>query len=104
VLLRGPTSINASGRGQDPLYIVDGVIINGNLSDLNPSDIENVEVVKGAASALYGSNALGGVVNLVTSPIDETGSPGATWIVRNRLRRTCPRGIPFFLWTCLRWV
>src|SRR5207247_10364182 len=49
VLLRGPTSINASGRGQDPLHIVDGVIMNVNLSDLNPSDIENVEVVKGAA-------------------------------------------------------
>jgi hypothetical protein len=44
VLLRGPTSINASGRGQDPLYIVDGVIINGGLPD--PRDIENVEVVK----------------------------------------------------------
>src|SRR5919108_4257628 len=38
VLLRGPTSINAAGRGQDPLYIVDGVIINGNLADLNPRD------------------------------------------------------------------
>jgi len=46
VLLRGPTSINASGRGQDPLYIVDGVIINGGLPDLNPSDIESVEVVR----------------------------------------------------------
>ena len=67
VLLRGPTSINASGRGQDPLYIVDGVIINGNLSDLNPSDIENVEVVKGAAGAsLYGARAGNGVINITT--------------------------------------
>ena len=67
VLLRGPTSINASGRGQDPLYIVDGVIINGNLSDLNPSDIESVEVVKGAAGAsLYGARAGNGVINITT--------------------------------------
>src|SRR6267378_4341088 len=67
VLLRGPTSINASGRGQDPLYIVDGVIINGNLADLNPSDIENVEVVKGAAGAsLYGARAGNGVINITT--------------------------------------
>jgi TonB-linked SusC/RagA family outer membrane protein len=67
VLLRGPTSINASGRGQEPLYIVDGVIINGNLSDLNPSDIENVEVVKGAAGAsLYGARAGNGVINITT--------------------------------------
>src|SRR5882762_3711987 len=67
VLLRGPTSINASGCGQDPLYIVDGVIINGNLSDLNPRDIENVEVVKGAAGAsLYGARAGNGVINITT--------------------------------------
>src|SRR5437763_635232 len=58
---------NASGRGQDPLYIVDGVILNGNLSDLNPSDIENVEVVKGAAGAsLYGARAGNGVINITT--------------------------------------
>src|SRR3989442_8166396 len=67
VLLRGPTSINASGRGQDPLYIVDGVIINGSLPDLNPSDIESVEVVKGAAGAsLYGARAGNGVINITT--------------------------------------
>ena len=67
VLLRGPTSINASGRGQDPLYIVDGVIINGSLPDLNPADIENVQVVKGAAGAsLYGARAGNGVINITT--------------------------------------
>jgi len=67
ILLRGPTSINASGRGQDPLYIVDGVIINGNLPDINSQDIENVEVVKGAAGAsLYGARAGNGVINITT--------------------------------------
>ncbi len=67
VLLRGPTSINAQGRGQDPLYIVDGVIINGALPDINPQDIESVEVVKGAAGAsLYGARAGNGVINITT--------------------------------------
>src|SRR2546429_3834602 len=67
VLLRGPTAINAQGRGQDPLYIVDGVIINGALPDINPGDIESVEVVKGAAGAsLYGARAGNGVINITT--------------------------------------
>src|SRR5437588_10027862 len=67
VLLRGPTSINAQGRGQDPLYIVDGVILNGALPDFNSGDIESIEVVKGAAGAsLYGARAGNGVINIPT--------------------------------------
>jgi len=67
VLLRGPTSINAFGRSQEPLYIVDGVILNGPLPDLNPQDIESVEVVKGAAAGtLYGSQAAAGVIQITT--------------------------------------
>src|SRR5438876_427300 len=67
VLLRGPTSLNGQGRGQDPLYIVDGIIVNGGLPDINPEDIDNVEVVKGAAAAsLYGSRAANGVINITT--------------------------------------
>jgi TonB-linked SusC/RagA family outer membrane protein len=67
VVLRGPTSINASGRSQGPLYIVDGILLNGSTPDLNPNDIENIEVVKGAAAAaLYGARAGGGVINITT--------------------------------------
>jgi TonB-linked SusC/RagA family outer membrane protein len=68
VMLRGPTSINAAGRGQGPLYIVDGVVLGGGgISDLNPADIESVEVVKGAAaSTLYGSRAASGVISITT--------------------------------------
>ncbi|MFN9099561.1 MAG: TonB-dependent receptor plug domain-containing protein, partial [Gemmatimonadaceae bacterium] len=67
VILRGPQSINASGRGQDPLYIIDGVISQGGLQDINPQDIENIEVVKGAAaSSLYGSRAGNGVIQITT--------------------------------------
>lgn len=67
IILRGPQSINASGRGQDPLIIIDGVISQGGLQDINPQDIENVEVVKGAAaSSLYGSRAGNGVIQITT--------------------------------------
>ncbi len=67
VILRGPQSLNASGRGQDPLYIIDGVVSQGGLQDINPQDIENIEVVKGAAAAsLYGSRAGNGVINITT--------------------------------------
>ncbi len=67
VLLRGPRSINAQGRGQDPMYIVDGVILQGSLADIDPRDIESVEVVKGAAAAsLYGSRAGAGVIQITT--------------------------------------
>jgi TonB-linked SusC/RagA family outer membrane protein len=67
IILRGPTSLNASGRSQEPLYIVDGTIISGTLPDLNPADIENIEVVKGAAAAsLYGARAGNGVIQITT--------------------------------------
>src|SRR6267143_889478 len=67
VLLRGPKAINAQGRSQDPLYIVDGIIINGNLQDLNSGDIESAEVVEGAAaSSLYGARAGNGVIQITT--------------------------------------
>lgn len=67
ILLRAPLSINASGRGQGPLVIVDGIIFNGGISDVNPQDIESVEVVKGAAAAsLYGSRAGNGVIQITT--------------------------------------
>lgn len=67
ILLRGPKSINASGRSQEPLYVVDGVILGSALVDLDGLDIEKVEVVKGAAAAsLYGSRAANGVVQITT--------------------------------------
>jgi TonB-linked SusC/RagA family outer membrane protein len=68
ILMRGPTSINASGRSQSPLIVVDGTIMrNGNLDELGGLDIESVEVVKGAAGAtLYGTAAASGVINIKT--------------------------------------
>ena len=67
VVIRGPKSLNAQGRSQEPLYIVDGVTIVGALPDINPQDIESVEIVRGAAGAsLYGAQASTGVVHITT--------------------------------------
>jgi TonB-dependent SusC/RagA subfamily outer membrane receptor len=80
VRLRGTNSFIA---GSDPLYIVDGVIVDNSsaqladlgtranpqnrLADLNPNDIEHVEIIRGAAAAaLYGSRANNGVVQIFT--------------------------------------
>jgi len=67
IVLRGPVSLNATGRTQAPLYLLDGVPLQGELPSINPSDIEDVEVVKGAAAAsLYGARAGAGVINITT--------------------------------------
>ncbi len=87
VVLRGPTSINASGRNQGPLYIVDGILLQGSTPDLNPNDIENIEVVKGAAAAsLYGARAGGGVIN-ITTKTGKTSSEGLKVGVRSEFGR-----------------
>lgn len=62
--------VNIRGLGttgaSEPLYIVDGVP-GGNLSALNPSDIESIDVLKDAASAaIYGSRAANGVILITT--------------------------------------
>ena len=70
VQLRGATSINASGRSQNPLYIIDGVILSqdAELSDIDASDINSIEIVKGAAGAsLYGSRAAQSTSDVVSS-------------------------------------
>ncbi len=63
VRIRGIGTINNS----DPLYIVDGMAVNGGINYLNPADIESVEVLKDAASAaIYGARAANGVVLVTT--------------------------------------
>ena len=63
IRVRGIGTINNS----DPLYIVDGMPIEGGLDFVNPSDIESIEVLKDAASgAIYGARAANGVVLVTT--------------------------------------
>lgn len=78
VRLRGTSTVVGAA---DPLYIIDGVIINNSstelldlggyaqnrLVDINPADIESMEIIKGAAAAaIYGSRASNGVVQIFT--------------------------------------
>jgi TonB-dependent starch-binding outer membrane protein SusC len=62
-----------STTNSDPLYVVDGMVIEGGIDYLNPNDIKSVEVLKDAASgAIYGARAANGVV-LVTTKSGQSG-------------------------------
>jgi TonB-dependent starch-binding outer membrane protein SusC len=103
--VRGTTSINATN---EPLYIVDGVFINNTslstldlggkvtspLSDINPSDIASIEVLKDASAiAIYGSRGANGVVIITTKRGDFNKKPtinfnysqGRAWAQKSRL-------------------
>jgi TonB-linked SusC/RagA family outer membrane protein len=81
IQLRADNNLNLSSS---PLLIVDGVIIEGSLSDINADDIENIEVVKGAAaSSLYGSRAGNGVVVVTTKRGDNIEAGDYDITVRN---------------------
>ena len=49
LIIRGISSINPS-QSNAPLYVLDGVAISGGVSDINPNDIENITILKGAAA------------------------------------------------------
>lgn len=65
ITVRGQRSINASST---PLYVVDGMIIqNGGIENINPQDIESIEVLKDASStAVYGARGANGVILVTT--------------------------------------
>lgn len=69
ILIRGISSIN-NAQNNEPLFVMDGIPLAGRGSaaaDINPNDIENVTILKGAAaSALYGQDAANGVVMITT--------------------------------------
>ena len=72
LLVRGRTSLGASN---DPLLVVDDVIFQGDLSSIDPADIESVNVLKDAsAAAVYGSRAAAGVI-MITTKKGTTGKP-----------------------------
>ena len=64
IRIRGIGSMSASNS---PLYIVDGMPFDGSVSDINPSDVESMSVLKDAsASAIYGARGANGVVLITT--------------------------------------
>lgn len=63
VLIRGVGTLNNT----DPLYVIDGVPTKSGMQELNPSDIESMQVLKDASSAsIYGSRAANGVIIITT--------------------------------------
>ena len=70
IMIRGASSISA---GTAPLYIVDGIPFNGDLNNINPSDIVSMTVLKDAASnALYGARGANGVIMITTKKAKHT--------------------------------
>jgi TonB-linked SusC/RagA family outer membrane protein len=95
VRVRGTTSINSSS---DPLYIVDGVFLNNTslqtlslggettspLADINPADIQSIEILKDAsATAIYGSRGANGVVLVTTKHGSFNAAPKVTFDASN---------------------
>ena len=73
ISIRGRNSISGT---TDPLIVLDGIIYRGNLNDINPSDIESIDVLKDASSAaIYGSQAANGVILITTKSIKEKSKP-----------------------------
>lgn len=62
--IRGINSINVSNG---PLYVIDGVITTGDIREINPEDVESIDVLKDAsAAAIYGARAAEGVIIITT--------------------------------------
>ena len=91
IRIRGFNSINGSNG---PLYVVDGTIYSGDISALNPQDIESMSVLKDAAScALYGSRGANGVILITTKKARSIGKVDVTLQVGQGWNE---RALPFY--------
>ena len=87
IRIRGFGSVNGTNV---PLYVMDGVVFGGNISDLNPQDIESISVLKDASSAaLYGNRASNGVILITT----KKGKDGKVSLSANINQGVYQRGI-----------
>ena len=76
IKVRGTNSIN---YGQDPIYVIDGIVVDEGLNNINPDDIASIEVLKDASSkAIYGYRAANGVI-LVTTKKGRKGEGKVTY-------------------------
>ncbi|SFH34289.1 SusC/RagA family TonB-linked outer membrane protein [Pedobacter insulae] len=75
IQIRGIRSVYSAGGHNDPLIILDGTIFYGEFSEINPDDIEQIDVLKDAsASAVYGAKSANGVL-IVTTKRGKIGKP-----------------------------
>ncbi|HEX6427048.1 MAG TPA: SusC/RagA family TonB-linked outer membrane protein [Niastella sp.] len=92
--IRGRRSVYNDGGHNNPLIVLDGMLFYGELSEINPDDIEQIDVLKDAsAAAVYGSKAASGVILIATKKgkqgkpvINTTMNVGATEIAKFRKR------------------
>lgn len=71
IRIRGERSLSASN---DPLIVLDGIPFQGNLSDISPSDIKSLDILKDAsATAIYGSRGANGVITVPTATATASG-------------------------------
>ena len=92
VLIRGKGSINQSN---DPIYVVDGIIMEGTLNNINVNDIASIDILKDAsAAAIYGSRAANGVV-IVTTKKGEEGKARVSFSARTSFQS--PSNLPKML-------
>ncbi|WET69327.1 SusC/RagA family TonB-linked outer membrane protein [Sphingobacterium sp.] len=76
LLVRGKGTLKA---GSSPLNVVDGVIFDGTFADINPNDIQSIDILKDAsATAVYGAKAANGVI-LITTKKGKKGKPTITF-------------------------
>lgn len=88
VIIRGVGTLNGSS---DPLYIVDGIQFEGELSTINQDDIDSMTILKGGAStSLYGARAANGVVLITT----KKGTKGKTQVNVSTQYGLVTRGVP----------
>ncbi|MBZ4190413.1 SusC/RagA family TonB-linked outer membrane protein [Niabella beijingensis] len=80
IRIRGQRSVYTDGGHNDPLLILDGMIFYGELSEINPDDIEQIDVLKDAsAAAIYGAKSANGVL-IITTKKGKQGKPKINFI------------------------
>lgn len=92
IRIRGFNSFTSTA--QSPLYVVDGVVYDGDIADINPADIESMSILKDAAScALYGNRGANGVILINTKRAKGQGKVDVTLQVRQGMYT---RALPFY--------
>ena len=75
IQLRGQNSVYTDGDHNAPLIVLDGMVFYGELSEINPNDISQIDVLKDASStAIYGAKAACGVI-IITTKKGKVGKP-----------------------------
>lgn len=75
IQIRGQRSVYTAGGRNDPLLILDGTIFYGELSEINPDDIEQIDILKDAsAAAIFGAKSANGVL-IITTRKGKKGKP-----------------------------